>query len=260
MTTPRARMAFLLAAGLAAGPVLAQSTFAPEAPAEGGAQATVVRPGDGESWGTTTDTLVTLFGHDFQLFQGTEGAINMTTAGRNCAAASCAYFAGLQVPNGATLRQVDLSFCDGDNLGEVRIALFSQSRFPGPATAIVPFSGTGTTATPGCAVLLVPIASPPTVDNQANVYFLDVLAPPGTNLNWNQVRVRYRLQVSPAPATATFPLDVPITHPFFRFVEALAASGLTGGCAPNSFCPDQPVTRGQLSVFLASALGLHFPN
>lgn len=70
------------------------------------------------------------------------------------------------------------------------------------------------------------------------------------------MRVRYRLQVSPAPATATFPNDVPTTHPFFRFVEALAASGLTGGCGPGSFCPDQPVTRGQMAVFLAAALGL----
>jgi len=42
--------------------------------------------------------------------------------------------------------------------------------------------------------------------------------------------------------------------------NAMAASGLTGGCATGSFRPDQPVTRGQLSVFLASALGLHFPN
>ena len=70
----------------------------------------------------------------------------------------------------------------------------------------------------------------------------------------------YRLQVSPAPATATFPNDVPTSHPQFRFVEALAASGLTSGCGAGSFCPDSPLTRGQMSVFLAVALGLHFPN
>lgn len=72
--------------------------------------------------------------------------------------------------------------------------------------------------------------------------------------------ISYHLQVSPAPATATFPNDVPTNHPFFRFVEAMAASGLTGGCSAGSFCPDTPVTRGQLAVFLAVALGLHFPN
>lgn len=72
--------------------------------------------------------------------------------------------------------------------------------------------------------------------------------------------VNYTLQVSAPPAVASFPNDVPTTHPLFRFVEAMAASGLTGGCASGSFCPDSPVTRGQLSVFLSVALGLHFPN
>jgi hypothetical protein len=73
------------------------------------------------------------------------------------------------------------------------------------------------------------------------------------------VGVRYKLQVSPAPASATFG-DVPTDHPFFRFVEALAASGITAGCGGGNFCPNDPITRGQMAVFLAAALGLHFPN
>src|SRR5262249_40911489 len=68
--------------------------------------------------------------------------------------------------------------------------------------------------------------------------------------------VRWNRTVSPAPANATFPNDVPTTNGFFRFVEAMAASGLTGGCATGSFCPNDPVTRGQLAVFLSVALGL----
>jgi hypothetical protein len=77
--------------------------------------------------------------------------------------------------------------------------------------------------------------------------------------HFNAVRVRYMLQVSPAPGTATFG-DVPTSHPFFRFVEALAASGITGGCGGGDFCPDTPLTRGQMAVFLSVALGLHWPN
>lgn len=71
------------------------------------------------------------------------------------------------------------------------------------------------------------------------------------------VRVVDALAVSPAPATATFN-DVPTTHPFFKFIEALKASGITGGCsaAPPLYCPDSPVTRGQMAVFLSIALGL----
>ena len=63
---------------------------------------------------------------------------------------------------------------------------------------------------------------------------------------------------APAPATATFPNDVPTTHPYFQFVEALADSGITGGCGTDSYCPDNPVTRGQMAVFLAAALGLSY--
>jgi len=78
-------------------------------------------------------------------------------------------------------------------------------------------------------------------------------------VSFSSVRLHYMLQVSPAPGTATFG-DVPTDHPFFQFVEALAASGITAGCGSGNYCPDQPLTRGQMAVFLSKALGLHFPN
>ena len=65
----------------------------------------------------------------------------------------------------------------------------------------------------------------------------------------------YRLQVSRGPLTPTFG-DVPITDPAYRYVEAVAASGITAGCGGGQFCPDQPVTRRQMAVFLSKALGL----
>jgi hypothetical protein len=67
----------------------------------------------------------------------------------------------------------------------------------------------------------------------------------------------YHLQVSPPPATATF-ADVPSSDPAFADVEALAASGITGGCGGGNFCPTNPVTRRQMAVFLAKALGLSY--
>jgi hypothetical protein len=73
-----------------------------------------------------------------------------------------------------------------------------------------------------------------------------------------KIRVQWSRQVSPAPSTASFG-DVPTNHPFFQFVEALAAAGITGGCGGGTFCPDAPLTRGQMAVFLAVALGLYFP-
>jgi hypothetical protein len=53
---------------------------------------------------------------------------------------------------------------------------------------------------------------------------------------------------------------VPTSHPFFQYIEALAGSGITGGCGNGNYCPDNPVTRGQMAVFLAKALGLNFPD
>ena len=70
--------------------------------------------------------------------------------------------------------------------------------------------------------------------------------------------VGYVLQVSPAPAMPTFN-DVPPSHPFFQYIEALAAAGITGGCGGGNYCPDSPLTRGQMAVFLAKALGLQWP-
>jgi hypothetical protein len=73
-----------------------------------------------------------------------------------------------------------------------------------------------------------------------------------------KIRDEWRRQVSPAPATATFPADVPVSSPLHRFVEALAATGVTGGCGPGAYCPDAAVTRGQMAVFLSVALGLNW--
>ena len=68
--------------------------------------------------------------------------------------------------------------------------------------------------------------------------------------------VRWHRVVSAAPGTPSF-ADVPTTHPYFQFIEALKASGITGGCGNGvNYCPDNPVTRGQMAVFLAKALGL----
>jgi len=51
--------------------------------------------------------------------------------------------------------------------------------------------------------------------------------------------------------------DVPFQHWANSFVTALAYSGITGGCSvnPPQFCPDQPVTRGQMAVFIIASLG-----
>jgi hypothetical protein len=52
-------------------------------------------------------------------------------------------------------------------------------------------------------------------------------------------------------ATATF-VDVPMTQPFFPWVEELADAGITVGCwmNPRQYCPDSGVTRDEMAVFV----------
>jgi hypothetical protein len=68
----------------------------------------------------------------------------------------------------------------------------------------------------------------------------------------------WRRVVSPPPANPTFN-DVPASDFGFQYIEALAASGITGGCGGGNYCPDASLTRRQMAIFLAKALGLHWP-
>ncbi len=43
---------------------------------------------------------------------------------------------------------------------------------------------------------------------------------------------------------------------FEATIESLAAAGITSGCAEGLFCPDDPVTRGQMAAFLTAAFDL----
>jgi hypothetical protein len=49
--------------------------------------------------------------------------------------------------------------------------------------------------------------------------------------------------------------DVPTTHPMFQFIESLASAGVAVPCSPTPplYCPDAPVTRAQLPMFIIRA-------
>lgn len=213
-------------------------------------------PGEAPAWGLSSDIVYTVFAHDFGLFQGAPGPIDLGTGGFTCTAGTCYWLAGVRLPAGASIRSLELSACDLDAVSRVGAAVFSGPKVPGAVIQLSDFVMTG--ATPGCSTFSLALPAPHTVDNGANFYMLEVGAEAGTGIQWNQVRIRYRLQVSPAPGTATFG-DVPVGHPQRQFIEALVGSGITGGCGGGNYCPDAPVTRGQMAVFLAAALGLHWP-
>ncbi len=49
--------------------------------------------------------------------------------------------------------------------------------------------------------------------------------------------------------------DVPSTHWAWRFIERLYKAGITAGCGNGNYCPEDPVTRAQMAVFLLR--GIH---
>ncbi|HSP03730.1 MAG TPA: S-layer homology domain-containing protein [Acidimicrobiales bacterium] len=56
------------------------------------------------------------------------------------------------------------------------------------------------------------------------------------------------------PASAQTFSDV--SGPHAGAIEAMAEAGITDGCTPERYCPDEPVTRAQMASFLMEALDL----
>ena len=63
---------------------------------------------------------------------------------------------------------------------------------------------------------------------------------------------------SPNPSPRGMFSDVPASHPFALFIEEFYNAGITSGCRANPlmYCPDAPVTRGEMAVFIVRAFGL----
>jgi plastocyanin len=162
------------------------------------------------------------------------------------------WIAGAQLPSGAEITALEVSACD-NGAGSLTVSLLECLDPDLNCTTIATLSPGGI---PPCGYTSVPVTGV-NVDNLGYSYVVE--ASVGVNQSLRNVRIFYRKSVSPAPATATF-TDVPTTDPRFRFVEALAQAGITGGCGGGLFCPDTAVTRGQMAVFLSVALGLYWPN
>jgi hypothetical protein len=58
---------------------------------------------------------------------------------------------------------------------------------------------------------------------------------------------------TPPSATGTIFTDVPTTHWAANWIEQLYAEGITGGCGGSNYCPEQPVNRAQMAIFLLRA-------
>ncbi len=175
------------------------------------------------------------------------------------------YVAPVTLASGAEIHSLCVYAYDANpNLG-VRVQLKATKLVPGGVSQGVEEISTPITTNwdTGAGVICADIV-PPYVYTETSdqdgvflAHYLEVFLQPSTGIGG--VKILWRRTVSPPPATATFP-DVPTNHPFFQYVEALYAAGITGGYGNGFYGVNDPVSRGQMAVFLAKALGLHSPG
>ena len=167
--------------------------------------------------------------------------------------------AAVQIPSGAMLNSLTISACAAHQ-GDLVVGLFDNG---------VGGSGTGGGTNigglfpvdAGCGKTSFGLGDVTYTRNLDHPLYLVIhFAGDETDgsTKFNDIFIGFFRQVSPAPQVATFG-DVPATDPAFQYIEALAASGVTGGCSGGNYCPDNFVTRRQMAVFLAKALGLNWP-
>ena len=199
---------------------------------------------------------------------GDDGYFSNPTAG-----AFSYYDAPLPLPEGALVKQICEFVNDSDtfNFEYVETYIVGVKLVPGggaPSKVIVPGTSIISTSDIGYGYYCT---DPFTWTLKSNVdidgddvpddvvYYLETYVPYANQnfLGFGGARITWDRQVSPPPASPTFG-DVPSTDPAWQYVEALVASGITAGCGNGNYCPDAPLTRRQMAVFLAKALGLHW--
>lgn len=183
------------------------------------------------------------------------------------------YYAPLALPEGALIKSFCLYANDSDPaaFGYVQAYLVAVKLAPGgesPSTVQIPGASVISSSDIGYGYyctepLAYTLRAKADVDGDGNldaaVHYLALYLPNASenSLSFGGVRLTWSRQVSVPPAAPTFG-DVPASDLAFPFVEALAASEITAGCAGGNFCPDANLTRRQMAVFLAKALGLHW--
>ncbi len=248
MKSPRDRLAFpaavLVVFAFAASPALAQSPSAPVSP----------------DWGTGTEISYYVGAAAFHATGENVWVLNDDWGGAYLTDGSFPAWAPVQLPQGALITGYDFYYWDQSIDYDIQCFL-REVDSTGSFTGIGPgATSTGSSASWRSATYNLP--SPFfTVNNTTNSYQAFVVSGPEAwtdFLRWRGLRIRYKLQVSPAPGVASFS-DVPTSHWAFQWIEALKASGITQGVTPTTYEPESNVTRAQMAVFLAKALGLNWP-
>jgi hypothetical protein len=188
-----------------------------------------------------------VFGYQFRYF---------TSAGGD-------FGGSVSIPAGAMIDKIGLASCDAAG-GNYSIAALVQSDNNTGANVIDAFSSSAHGAASPCSIDYSATELNFQKTSYAGLSIQIVVtqatpAPMDGSVSFGAVEVWWHTVVGVPPGAPSF-ADVPPSNPFYGFIEALAASGITGGCGGGNYCPNNPVTRGQMAVFLAKALGLDWPN
>jgi hypothetical protein len=224
--------------------------------ASGPAWATEPDTPSGRPW-APSDIAYTLHAWDFRPLDAATatGSLPSLPFHRTGAPGPAILVAGARLPSGVRITGVEIAGCRDASFGAIMWASLDACADPFWVCDNLAYVRLPTGA--GCDVVTEPMNAVVDGDNASRSYVVSARVPSGGSLR--AVRIFYRKQVSPAPATPTF-ADVPTTDGRFRFVEALVAAGITGGCGGGLYCPEAPFTRGQMAVFLGVALGLFWAH
>ena len=70
------------------------------------------------------------------------------------------------------------------------------------------------------------------------------------------LRAKHGSAYAPPTATGTMFTDVAADYWAASWIEQLATEGITSGCGNGNYCPDTPVTRAQMAVFLVNVFNI----
>jgi len=223
--------------------------------------------GTPEAWGTALPTYLVVGASELSPRNSSVGVgcIQSCQLRYSTSAVPEPFYAPIHIPSGALLTYLELDYYDVTAAGQAWVSLGicdpsaeGCSGFSGPCSNGA-LACSGDAAGSGFFVDQEDITPYGIViDNAHSRYVISAgnSTTDGTTAI-SQIIIGYVRQVSPPPASATF-ADVPTSHPLFQFIEALVASGTTAGCGGGNYCPNAPLTRGQMAVFLAKALGLQW--
>jgi S-layer homology domain len=222
-------------------------------------------------FGTSGLDIYTVSWSDFHPNNSASGYASSIALGYRWTTSGSQYMShGLEgIPNGALVTQILWYFSDNNATSDFSgyLSRFWRESDAGGSPGGDTLSLVTSSGTPGDSVIFENLSYTllrrfdVNSDGSQQVvnYVLFTSTPPfDGSIAISQVRILWQRQISPAPATSSF-TDLAPTDFGFQQIEALAASGITSGCGGGKFCPNATMTRAQIAVFLAKALGLHWP-